>query len=462
VVAISENLSNNKNSMCGIFGVFNHPEASKIAYLGLYAIQHRGQESAGIAVSDGESISSEVQMGEVAAIFNADNLGKLRGRMAIGHVRYSTTGVSSIKNGQPLLIKYAKGQLALAHNGNLVNADEWRVKLEAKGSIFQSTSDSEVVLHLIAHANDKPFEKAIEYALTKVRGAYSMLFMTPQKLVAVRDPWGFRPLCLGKFGNGWVVASETCAFDLIGAKYVRDIEPGEMLVIDKDGLHSIKFAKTVSQKALCIFEFIYFSRPDSTIFGKSVHTVRRELGAVLAREWLAKGFKADIVIPVPDSAKSAAIGFSKESGVPFELGLIRNHYIGRTFIEPSQHIRDFGAKIKYNPVRDILKGKSVVVVDDSIVRGTTMRKLVKMIRDAGAKQVHLAISSPPIIGPCYYGIDTPDKDQLIAAQKTIEETRKYLNVNSLHYLSVEGLLNATKMPSHDFCTACFTGKYKVK
>lgn len=447
--------------MCGIFGIFNHQEASKLAYLGLYALQHRGQESAGIASSDGARLYSYSSMGLVADVFNQDNLSKLQGNTAIGHVRYSTAGVSSLKNAQPLVINYARGQLALAHNGNLINAPEWRTKLEKEGSIFQTTADSEVILHLIARANGRgTIEQTVEYALARLKGAYSLLIETPDKLIAARDPWGVRPLCLGKLDDAWVVASESCALDLINASYVREIEPGEMIVISKGGLVSIK-SKKKTNKALCIFEYIYFSRPDSMIFGQSVYSVRRQLGCNLAKESESSTSKAEIVIAVPDSANTAAIGFSDESGLHFETGLIRNHYIGRTFIEPDQHIRDFGVKIKYNTVKDVLKGKKVVVVDDSIVRGTTSRKLVKMIREAGAKEVHLAISSPPIISSCYYGIDTPTKEELIAANNSIEEIRKYLGVDSLNYLSLKGL-HASGCPSKNFCTACFTGKYGIK
>ena len=447
--------------MCGIFGVFNQPEASKLAYLGLYALQHRGQESAGIASSDGKSIYPYIQMGLVADIFNQENLEKLKGDIAIGHVRYSTAGVSQLKNAQPLVINYAKGQLAIAHNGNLVNAAQVKGRLEHEGSIFQTTSDSEVILHLIAKANGRPLEDAVLYALEKLKGAYSVVIMTPEKLIAVRDPWGVRPLCVGTLNKGFVFASETCALDLIGAKYLREVEPGEMVIVDRKGLRSRQLFEKNSNSAMCIFEYIYFSRPDSMIFGKSVHSVRRELGKRLARETLPKIKSADYVIAVPDSANGAAIGYSRESGIPYETGLIRNHYIGRTFIEPSQHIRDFGAKIKYNPVRDILAGKRVIVVDDSIVRGTTSRKLVKMMRSAGAKEIHLAISSPPITDPCFYGIDTPTKKELIGATHSIKEIEKYLEVDSLNYLSLDGLLKSTNSPKGNFCTACFTGKYKI-
>lgn len=447
--------------MCGIFGIYNQPEASKLAYLGLYALQHRGQESAGIASSDGKNILHHVQMGLVADIFNQENLEKLKGDIAIGHVRYSTAGVSSVKNAQPLVINYAKGQLAVAHNGNLVNASQLKGKLEHEGSIFQTTSDSEVIVHLIAKANGKPLEEALHYALSKVKGAYSIAVMTPDKLIAARDPWGVRPLCVGTLNNGYVVASESCALDLIGAQYLREVEPGEMVVFDKKGMSSKQLFKKEKDPALCVFEYIYFSRPDSLIFGKSVHSVRRELGKRLARETMPRIRNADLVIAVPDSANGAALGYSQESGIPYETGLIRNHYIGRTFIEPSQHIRDFGAKIKYNPVKDVLKGKRIIVVDDSIVRGTTSRKLVKMLRSAGAKEIHLVISSPAITDPCFYGIDTPTKKELIASTHKVKQIEKYLDVDSLSYLSLEGLIKSTGSPHGSFCAACFTGKYKI-
>ncbi len=448
--------------MCGVFGIYNHPEASKMTYLGLYALQHRGQESAGIASSDGSLLRSHVQMGQVADVFNQDNLAALKGPMAIGHVRYSTTGVSSVKNAQPLLINYARGQLALAHNGNIVNAGTWRTKLEREGSIFQTSSDSEVILHLIARANGRgPIEQTVIHALSKLKGAYSLVIMTPDKLMAIRDPWGVRPLCLGTIDNGWVVSSESCALDLINAKYVREVEPGEMILIEKGELRSIRFAPKKPTLSLCIFEHIYFSRPDSLIYGESVYTIRKEFGARLSKETARIVGKPDLVFAVPDSANSAAIGYGQASGVPCETGLIRNHYIGRTFIEPSQHIRDFGAKIKYNPVRDILKGKKVVVIDDSIVRGTTSRKLVKMIRDAGVKEIHLAITAPPITHSCFYGIDTPTKEELIGSTHSIEEIRKYLGADSLTYLSLQGMLASTRCASKQFCTACFTGKYRI-
>ncbi|MCX5781620.1 MAG: amidophosphoribosyltransferase [Elusimicrobia bacterium] len=447
--------------MCGIFGIYGNTESSKLTYLGLYALQHRGQESVGIASSNGKEIYSEIRMGQVAEVFDIKNLEKLKGHIAIGHVRYSTTGVSQIKNAQPLVINYAKGNLALAHNGNLTNALIWRKKLEKEGSIFQTTSDSEVILHLIAKANGSQIEEAVKYALSKVKGAYSLLIMTPEKLFAIRDPWGVRPLCMGKMGRQTVFASESCALDLIGAKYIREVEPGEMVIVSNKGVKSIQFEKKKKDAALCIFEYIYFARPDSIVFGKSVNSIRKELGRALARESLKEIGQADLVIPVPDSANSAALGYAQEANIPYETGLIRNHYIGRTFIEPSQSIRDFGAKIKYNPVKDLLNGKRVIVVDDSIVRGTTSRKLVKMIRNAGAKKIHMVISSPPIIDSCFYGIDTPTKKELIASNHSVEYIKRYLNVDTLHYLSIDGLIKATGSPKHEFCTACFSGEYKI-
>lgn len=443
---------------CGVFGVYGHREASRLAYLGLYALQHRGQESAGIVTGDGREMRACLGMGLVADIFNREKLDGLPGHLAIGHNRYSTTGVNHIKNVQPFLIKCSKGRLAIAHNGNLINTDAIREKLEKKGSIFQTTSDTEVILHLIAGTGKLPLVRAIIKSLRQLKGAYSLVLATPGDLIAARDPFGVRPLCIGKTGKAWVVASETCALDLINARYVRDVEPGELVVINEKGLKSFKFAEARRQ-ALCIFEFVYFSRPDSYIFGKNVHMVRREYGRQLARE---SRMDADIVIPVPDSANSAAVGFAEEAGIPFETGLIRNHYIGRTFIEPSQQIRDFGAKIKYNPVKELLKGRRVVVVDDSIVRGTTSKKLIKMLRNAGTKEVHLRISSPPIICPCFYGVDTPEKSRLIAASHSVKEIEKYLGVESLRYLSIEGLLKASGIEKNKFCCACFNDKYPIK
>lgn len=443
---------------CGVFGVFNHPEASNLTYLGLYALQHRGQEGAGICSSDGKQIFIEKSMGLVADIFTEKRLKRLPGYLAIGHNRYSTAGSSVLKNVQPIVANFALGSLALAHNGNLVNAPELRKDLEDEGAIFQSTSDSEVIVHLIAHAKgDDPYDRIIQ-ALHKVSGAYSLLILREKELIAARDPYGVRPLCLGQVDGAYVVASETCALDLINATYIRDVEPGEMLIINENGLKSVKVSAN-ERKAHCIFEFIYFSRPDSYIFGyQNVNEVRKEFGRQLARELPVD---ADIVIPVPDSGVPAAIGFSEESGIHFDFGLIRNHYVGRTFIEPKQSIRHFGVKIKLNPVRQLLEGKRVVVVDDSIVRGTTSKKIVKMLREVGgAKEVHMRISSPPTLAPCFYGIDTPTRQELIAYTHMIEETRKYITADTLAYLSMEGLKKIVP-DSGDYCSACFDNEYPI-
>ncbi len=443
---------------CGVFGVFNHPEAANLTYLGLYALQHRGQEGAGICSSDGKQLFIEKSMGLVADIFTEKRLKRLPGYLAIGHNRYSTAGSSVLKNVQPIVANFALGSLALAHNGNLVNAIELRKELEDEGAIFQSTSDSEVIVHLIAHANgDDPYDRIIQ-ALNRVSGAYSLLILREKELIAVRDPFGVRPLCLGEVDGSYVVASETCALDLINASYVRDIEPGEMLVINENGMRSVKVFSN-GRRAHCIFEFIYFSRPDSYIFGyRNVNEVRKEFGRQLSRELPVD---ADIVIPVPDSGVPAAIGFSEASGIHFDFGLIRNHYVGRTFIEPKQSIRHFGVKIKLNPVRKLLEGKRVIVVDDSIVRGTTSKKIVKMIREVGgAKEVHMRISSPPTISPCFYGIDTPTRQELIAFTHMIEETRKYITADTLAYLSLEGLKRIVP-DSGDYCSACFDSEYPI-
>lgn len=443
---------------CGVFGVFNHPEAANLTYLGLYALQHRGQEGAGICSSDGKHLHLEKSIGLVADIFSEKRLKRLPGNIAIGHNRYSTAGGAGLKNVQPLLANYALGSIAIAHNGNLVNAEKLKGELESEGAIFQSSSDSEVVLHLIARAkSDNPHERITE-AVGNVSGAFSILFMRESELIAVRDSYGVRPLSIGKVDEGYVVASETCAFDLIGAEYIRDVEPGEMVVINSSGLHSIK-ALPVARKASCIFEFIYFARPDSYIFDhRCVNTVRKEMGRQLARESMVD---ADIVIPVPDSGVPAAIGFAEESRIPFDFGLIRNHYIGRTFIEPKQNIRHFGVKIKLNPVRDLLKDKRVIVVDDSIVRGTTSKKIVKMIRElGGAREVHMRICSPPTVGPCFYGIDTPTRQELIASSHLTEEIRKYITADSLSYLSISGLKEIVP-DSGGYCTACFDNNYPI-
>jgi len=443
---------------CGVFGIFDNPEAANMTYLGLYALQHRGQESAGIISSDGKELYSQKAMGLVADIFSEDVLKKLPGQSAIGHVRYSTAGDSHLKNAQPLLIDYSRGAIAVAHNGNLVNAGILRDELEAYGSIFQSSTDTEVIVHLIAQSKANTLTDRIADSLKRVKGAYSLVFLTGTQMVAVRDPSGFRPLALGSLKNGWVVASETCAFDLIEAEYVRDIEPGEILLIDKLGPKSFKpFDK--APYTPCIFEFIYFARPDSSIFGANVYAVRKNFGRELAIE---NPIAADIVIPVPDSGVPAAIGFAEKSHIPFQMGLIRSHYVGRTFIEPEQNIRHFGVKVKLNAVHELMKDKSVLLIDDSIVRGTTSRKIIKMVRDAGAREVHLRISSPPTSWSCYYGIDFPDPSELIANARTVEEIRKYVGVDSLGYVSEEGFMHAvTQGKDSGFCSACYFGKYPV-
>lgn len=443
---------------CGVFGIFGHAEAANMTYLGLYALQHRGQESAGIVSSNGSELHSHKEMGLVADIFSEDVLRKLPGNAAIGHVRYSTTGASNLKNAQPFVVDYSRGGIAVAYNGNLVNAGLLRDELEAYGSIFQSSVDTEIIVHLIAASKANTLTDRIADALKQVKGSYSLVFLTETQMVAVRDPNGFRPLALGRLKDAWIVASETCAFDLIEAEYVRDIMPGEILVIDRDGTQSFSpFDKAPFTP--CIFEFIYFAKPDSNIFGANVYSVRKNLGRELARECPVE---ADIVIPVPDSGVPAAIGFAEESKIPFQMGLIRNHYVGRTFIEPKDTIRHFGVKIKLNAVRELLKGKRVVVIDDSIVRGTTSRKIVKMIRDAGAKEIHMRISSPPTICPCFYGIDTPTKKELIASSHTIDEVNTYITADTLRYLSVEGLYKAVSDAGASFCDACFTGKYPIE
>jgi amidophosphoribosyltransferase len=441
---------------CGVFGIYGNEEASRLAYLGLYSLQHRGQESAGIVSSDGEKLYAERGMGYVSDIFQEEQLARLTGRTAIGHVRYSTAGKVSINEAQPFAVKCAFGALALCHNGNLPDAAEARQQLEADGAIFSSTSDTEVVLHRIARSRAGNLPDAIIEALKNEDGAFSMLFATPTSLIAARDPRGFRPLCMGDLDGATVFASETCAFDLIGARYVRDVEPGELIVVDEKGIRSQR--PFVEKKHThCIFEHVYFSRPDSIVFGRSVNKSRHLLGRYLARECPAA---ADIVVPVPDSGVAAAIGYAAESGLKFRFGLVRNHYIGRTFIEPRSQIRHFGVKIKLNPVRDLIEGKRVVLLDDSIVRGTTSQKIVKMVREAGAKEVHMRISCPPTISPCYYGVDTPTRAELIAAQQSIEEIRQFIGADTLGYLSLRGLLEAVGDPADErFCTACYTGRY---
>lgn len=443
--------------MCGIFGIYNHLEASNLAYLGLYALQHRGQESAGIVSSDDRQLHHYRQMGLVSEIFTNEVLKKLPGKSAIGHVRYSTAGSSELKNAQPFVVDYHKGGMAIAHNGNLSNAPLIKSDLESKGSIFQSNMDTEVIVHLIARFKEKNFVERVVHALKQVEGAYSLLFLTEKEMVAARDPFGFRPLVLGRLKEAPVIASETCAFDLIGAKFEREIEPGEILLINGEGMKSFKpFPQKPRHQ--CIFEFIYFARPDSFIFNRNVYEVRKSFGVQLARE---APVKVDMVVPIPDSGFPATLGYAAESKIPVELGMIRNHYIGRTFIEPEQRIRHFGVKIKLNPVKDLLKGKKIVSVDDSIVRATTSRKINKMFRNAGAKEIHVRISSPPITHPCFFGIDTPKRSELIASSHEVKEIQKFINASSLHYLSLEGLKKCVKDDSEQFCYACFTGDYPI-
>ena len=444
---------------CGVFGIWGNRQAAELTYFGLYALQHRGQESAGIATSDGERIRLRKGMGEIADVFPDRKLLKdLDGHAAIGHNRYSTTGTSTAANAQPLLMKFKYRELAAAHNGNITNAGELKTYLESGGAIFQTSSDSELVLHLYARSQKRDVVSRLAEALGKVEGAYCFLFLTSDELIAARDPNGFRPLALGKRNGSWVVASETCAFDIIGAKYVRDVEPGEIVAISKKGLRTARIPAT-GKRSFCIFEYIYFARPDSMIFEESVDKVRRRLGRQLAIE---QPTDADIVISVPDSSNTAALGYAEQSGLTLEVGLIRNHYVGRTFILPDQGMRDLDVKIKFYPVRGVMKDKRVVIVDDSIVRGTTARKLVRMIRDTGAREVHFRVASPPIISPCFYGIDMPTKGELIASTRTVAAIKRYLGVDSLGYLSLEGMLTLSKHPKKSFCTACFTGKYPTR
>ena len=442
---------------CGVFGIYGHAEAANHTYLGLYALQHRGQESGGIVTSDGERLHAHRTMGHVADGFDEGTLARLAGTSAIGHVRYSTAGASGRVNAQPFLIDCAHGEIAIAHNGNLVNAQELRDRLVSQGSIFQSTSDTEVLLHLYARSQAESVEQALIESVTQAQGAFSLVLLTKDKLIAVRDPHGFRPLTLGRLGSAYVVCSETCALDLIDATWVRDVEPGEMIVVGPDGIQTFHpFPPAPS--AHCVFEHVYFARPDSYVFGQSVNEVRTAFGRRLAREQPAI---ADVVVPIPDSGVCAATGFSAESGLPLQMGLIRNHYVGRTFIEPHQSIRHFGVRVKLNPVRSILQGRRVVLVDDSIVRGTTSRKIVKMVRAAGATEVHMRISCPPTISPCFYGVDTPRRSELIAATHTIDEIRRYIGADSLGYISVEGLLDAVGPTKTAYCTSCYTGRYPV-
>jgi len=441
---------------CGVFAVHGHTEAANLVYLGLHGLQHRGQESAGIVSANGDRLFEEKGMGHVARIFKRRALLRLKGSLAIGHVRYSTAGKSNIGNAQPFRIDSCKGEIAIAHNGNLVNAAQLRRELEASGSIFRSSSDTEVILHLIARAPQQDLEAAIVHALKQVEGAYSLIFIARDRIIGVRDPRGFRPLALGRLAESHVLTSESCALDLIDADFVREVDPGEMVVIGNGGLRSYRpFPQAPT--AQCIFEHVYFSRPDSFVFGRAVHEVRKRFGRELARE---QPVSADVVVPIPDSGMYAALGFSEGSGVPLEFGLVRNHYVGRTFIEPRQAIRHFGVKLKLNPVRRLIENKRIVLIDDSIVRGTTSRKIVAMVRAAGASEVHMRISCAPTVGPCYYGVDTPRREELIAATHSVDEIRRYIEADSLGYLSIEGMFRAIG-DGASFCTACYTNEYPV-
>lgn len=444
---------------CAVVGVYGHPEAANLAYLALYALQHRGQESSGIVSSRGDALITHRGLGLVADIFRPEIIQRLVGTAAIGHNRYGTHGESLLKNAQPLVVEYSGGALGVAHNGNLVDADEVRAELEEAGSIFQSNSDTEVVIHLIAQASGERLVDKVIKALGKVRGAYSMVFLSKDQLIAARDPMGFRPLVLGRVKDAWVVVSETCALDLMNAEYVREIEPGEVLVISENGLESLRpFPEAPHRR--CVFEYVYFARPDSKVFGRTVYSVRHELGRQLARE---SHVPADLVTPVPDSGVPAALGYAEEAGIPYQLGLIRNHYVGRTFIEPSDSIRHFGVRVKLNAMPELMRGKRVVVVDDSLVRGTTSQKIVTMLRTAGAAEVHMRICSPPTISPCYYGIDTPTREELVGSSHSIEEIRQFIGADSLAYLSEEGLyaFQPPQTGERDFCDACFTARYPI-
>ncbi len=444
---------------CGVCGIFNHEDSSKLTYFGLYALQHRGQESAGIVTSNGSKVNVYKNMGLVPEVFSEEILQDLQGHISIGHVRYSTTGASNVTNTQPLMVTHKGTTLAVAHNGNLVNSIELRSRLEEQGSIFQTNMDSEVVLHLMARTTHLGLEKALEETFSALRGAYSLLMMTQDTMIAVRDPDGFRPLCLGRLNNGgWVVASETCALDLIEAEYVRDVEPGEIIIFHADKMKSL-YPWPRQDSHFCIFEQVYFARPDSDIFGINVYQARKRMGEILAKE---ARIDADFVMPFPDSGNYAAIGYSQSSGIPLEMGVIRNHYVGRTFIQPTQSMRDFNVKVKLNPVRSFLNDKRVIIVEDSIIRGTTGKSRVRALREAGAKEVHMVISCPPTRHACYYGIDFPSSTQLVACNKEIDEIAVYLGLDSLHYLSLEGLVEATGLTRKHFCLACFDGNYPVE
>jgi amidophosphoribosyltransferase len=443
---------------CGVFGVFGHPNAAEMTYYGLYALQHRGQESAGIVSCDGRQFRVHRGMGLVPQVFTGRILRDLAGPMAVGHTRYSTTGSSHIRNAQPLTVDCARGQIAIAHNGNLTNAGQLREELEAQGSIFQTTVDSEIILHLMARPSLDGTDNTLVRTLRRIEGAYSLIVLTEQELIGVRDPHGFRPLSIGRVGDAWVLSSETCAFDLIQAEFVRDVAPGEIVIINQDGLRSVQAFPEQTRRAFCMFEYVYFARPDSTIAGRNVHTVRVAMGRELAREHPRE---ADLVVPVPDSGNCAALGYALASKIPFEMAFVRNHYVGRSFLQPSQLIRDFDVRVKLNLITELVRGKSVVVVDDSIVRGTTCKARVKTLKEAGAKKVHVLVSCPPHMHPCVYGIDFPDRTKLMAANHSVEEIRKYLHADSLHYLSQSGMVKATGLPKEAFCMACYDGCYPV-
>jgi len=455
---LTDIMSEKLHEECGVFGMYGHPEAARLTYLGLYALQHRGQESCGIVAADGPELRLERAMGHVSEAFDQSRLDRLTGSSAIGHVRYSTAGEVSIREAQPFLVTCQHGQIAVCHNGNLPFAREEKQKLEREGAIFSSTSDTEVVLHGVARSRAPSVREAIPQVLCETEGAFSMLFLTPSEMIAIRDSRGFRPLALGRLGDAWVVASETCAFDLIDARYVRDVEPGEMLVIDAEGLRS-SHPLPARKHSMCMFEHVYFARPDSLIYGRSINQSRHKMGRQLAKEQPAD---ADIVVPVPDSGTAAAIGYAAESGISFRFGLVRNHYVGRTFIEPKQAIRSFGVRIKLNPVRDLIAGKRVVLIDDSIVRGTTSKKIVQMVREAGATEIHVRISCPPTISPCYYGVDTPNKSELIAAQMSVDEIRKHIGADSLGYLSLQGMIDASGLAANEVCVACWNEDYPTR
>ncbi len=443
---------------CGVFGVYGHPNAAELTYYGLYALQHRGQESAGIVVSDGRQFRETKGMGLVSQVFKGGALNDLTGHIAVGHTRYSTTGSSQLRNAQPLTVDCARGQIAIAHNGNLTNAAALRNELESKGSIFQTTVDSEIILHLMAQPGADRERSNLVQAIRRIEGAYSLVIMTEKELIGVRDPYGFRPLCLGRIDDAYVLASETCALDLIHAKFVREVEPGEVVAINEQGVSSVQAFPEHERRAFCIFEYVYFARPDSTIGDRNVYKVRVEMGRELARQY---PIDADVVVPVPDSGNCAALGYSLESKVPYEMAFVRNHYVGRSFLQPSQLIRDFSVRVKLNLIEELVKDKRVIVVDDSIVRGTTCKARVNNLKEAGAKEVHVLVSCPPHMHPCVYGIDFPDRSKLMAANHSIEEIRKYLNADSLHYLSQEGLVKATGLERKAFCMACYDGNYPV-